>query len=277
MKKFILSFAAIAAASLMWSCSDSEDEPTTPPKEPEPETKDWHLIWYDDFNGESIDPEVWSRTDRGTPDWANTQSKDDRCYEMRNGAIVLKGIVNPDKTTDPADYLTGGIWTKGKKPLGPDGCIQVRARLANGATGAWPAIWMMPFAEDKGWPECGEIDIMERLNHEKRVYQTLHSDYTDTKGNKNPPCSVTPPLDVSDWHTYEVQIWQNSVRFAIDGKETLRYNRLPDVDAASQFPYYQEWYLIIDMQLGGSWVGPVNPAELPVEMEVDWVRYYRYY
>lgn len=44
--------------------------------------------------------------------------------------------------------------------------------------------------------------------------------------------------------------------------------------AEGQFPFYIPQYLLIDMQLGGQWVGDVDPADLPVEMEIDWVRYY---
>ena len=62
----------------------------------------------------------------------------------------------------------------------------------------------------------------------------------------------------------------------IDGKETLSYPRINN-GADGQYPYYTDWDLRIDMQLAGSWVGPVNTAELPTEMSVDWVRYYRYY
>jgi len=29
------------------------------------------------------------------------------------------------------------------------------------------------------------------------------------------------------------------------------------------------------MQLGGSWVGAVDSSDLPVEMEIDWVRFYQ--
>ena len=43
-----------------------------------------------------------------------------------------------------------------------------------------------------------------------------------------------------------------------------------------QFPFNIPQYLLIDMQLGGSWVGTVDPADLPVEMEVDWVRHYQW-
>ncbi len=51
----------------------------------------------------------------------------------------------------------------------------------------------------------------------------------------------------------------------------------PRIDYAidGQFPFDRPYYLLVDMQLGGNWVGSVDPSELPVEMEVDWVRYYK--
>ena len=48
-----------------------------------------------------------------------------------------------------------------------------------------------------------------------------------------------------------------------------------ETDEPGQFPFYCPYYLLIDMQLGGSWVGQVDPKDLPVEMWVDWVKYYR--
>lgn len=274
--------ALILGMLAMAACSDDKEEPAAPELPPVDKPK-WHLEWSDDFNGDRLDESAWSRTDRGTPDWQNTQSKDDRCYEMTGSSIKLKGIVNPDTSADPSPYLTGGIWSKGKKAFGPSEadaspvCIQVKARLDNGAAGAWPAIWMMPFAEDQGWPECGEIDIMERLNHDNAVYQTLHSHYSYTLGKKDPVNSILKRVAVSsDYHIYEVQLWPERVRFYIDGVESLTYPKV-NGGADDQFPYFKEWYLIIDMQLGGSWVGNVDPSQLPVEMEVDWVRCYRYY
>ena len=43
-----------------------------------------------------------------------------------------------------------------------------------------------------------------------------------------------------------------------------------------KFPFDIPQYLLIDMQLGGTWVGPVDSTDLPVEMEVDWVRHYQW-
>ncbi|MCM1292945.1 MAG: glycoside hydrolase family 16 protein [Bacteroides sp.] len=269
----LLSISVIGAAML--SCSDSDDNTLDTASGGNVSSAAWHLEWSDDFNGPALDETAWSMTDRGTPDWANTQSHDPRCFEFRDGALVLKGIYNNDLLADESLYLTGGIWSKNKQAFGP-GSIQVRARLPKGAQGAWPAIWMMPFSGNEGWPECGEIDIMERLNFDNSVYQSLHSNYIDNMGGTDPQRTVQPSLDPSQWHIYEVQIWENSVMFYIDHKLTLSYPKI-NGGADGQFPYYKQWYLIIDMQLGGSWVGAVESDDLPVEMEVDWVRYYKYY
>ena len=253
------------------ACSDSDNEPESTPSTSAPK---WNLVWQDDFNSPTLDESAWSRTDRGTPDWANTQSKDDRCYGWSDGCLLLKGIVNPDTESDPSPYLTGGIWSKQKMAFGPDAndqspvSIQVRAKTGAGAQGAWPAIWMMPFAEDKGWPQCGEVDIMERLNHEKQIYQTLHS----AAGS----FSHTSYIDPDKFHVFEVQLWPDEVKYYLDHQLTYSYKKEANADPETQFPYFKEWYLIIDMQLGGSWVGEVNPEQLPTEMAVDWVRYYRY-
>ena len=118
---------------------------------------------------------------------------------------------------------------------------------------------------------------MERLNYDRVVYQTLHTNYTYNMGIKDPMNSLTTAIDDFNlFHVFEVQIWENEVSFYIDHKKTFSY---PKVNGGinGQFPFYKEWYLIMDMQLGGSWVGSVDPSTLPVEMEIDWVKYYRYY
>ena len=71
---------------------------------------------------------------------------------------------------------------------------------------------------------------------------------------------------------FEVQLWPDRVDFYLDSTLTLSYPKVND-GADNQFPFFKEWYLIMDMQIGGSWVGPVNPRHLPCEMEVDWVKY----
>lgn len=71
-------------------------------------TPKWELVWEDNFDGAEPDTSVWSRIPRGKPDWQNTQSFDDRCYEMRNGLLILKGIVNDNTEADVwSGFLAG--------------------------------------------------------------------------------------------------------------------------------------------------------------------------
>ena len=171
---------------------------------------------------------------------------------------------------DTAPYLTGGVYTKGKK-LFTGGRVEVCARL-QAAKGAWPAIWMLP--EKAEWPKGGEIDIMERLNHDHIAYQTTHSYYTHILGIKdNPPHGGINKINPEEYNIYSVDIYPDSLVFAVNHRHTYTYPRI-DTDKEGQFPFYQPYYLLIDMQLGGSWVGAVDPKELPVEMWVDWVKYY---
>lgn len=279
-----LSFIAtiIASSLLVSACSkDNDEDPEQPddPKQEQPDdpTKSWVLEWSDDFDGPTLDENVWSRIPTPdniatAPDWMKNQSTDDRCYEFRDGVLALKGIVNPDTEYDSRAAICGGIWTTGKKAFEP-GRIAIRARLVNGAQGAWPAMWMMPFKATTSWPACGEIDILERLNHDKFIYQTIHSHYANTLGRTDPPKSKTVALDPAQWHTYELYIKKDRLIFRIDGTTTFEYLKVNN-GADGQYPFYTSWDLRLDMQLGGSWVGSVNTDQLPVEMEIDWVKYY---
>ncbi|MEG1749661.1 MAG: glycoside hydrolase family 16 protein, partial [Tannerellaceae bacterium] len=125
------------------------------------------------------------------------------------------------------------------------------------------------------WPKGGELDIMECLNYDSIAYQTVHSYYTYTLGIKtNPISGGIGSIRVNDYNVYAVELEPDKVSFFINDVLTLSYPRI-ETDKEGQFPFDQPFYLLIDMQLGGSWVGSVDPATLPVEMKVDWVRYYQ--
>ena len=234
---------------------------------------EWKLDWEDNFNSTELDTAVWGRCTRGNADWCNTLSDRDDLVGLRDGCLILRGIGNPDRSVDTVEYLTGGVWTKDRKAFEP-GRIEIRARL-HGARGAWPALWLLPYDHKRfPWPTGGEIDIMERLNYDNFAYQTVHSYYTYTLGQQNPPKGGTGRINPEEFNVYAVEIYPDSVVFDINGKHTLTYPRVA-TDKPGQFPYNIPMYLLMDMQLGGSWVGKVDPADLPVEMEIDWVRHYR--
>lgn len=236
-------------------------------------TDEWELVWEEDFNQPTLDQSTWTRIPRGQSDWNNYMSTNDACFELKDGNLILKGIRNPDLKADTATYLTGGVYTKGKRAF-YGGKLEIRAKLQAGK-GVWPAFWLMPFEECK-WPDGGEIDIMERLNHDTIAYQTIHSDYTFNQGFKdNPPHYSTAPIKPdSEYNVFGVELGKDSLVFSINGVRNFAYPRI-ETDKQGQYPFDKAFYLLIDMQIGGSWVGWVDPADIPVEMEIDWVRYYK--
>lgn len=227
--------------------------------------------WEDNFNETSFNQKYWTKIPRGTADWDRHMSNDPALYDMRDGKLILKGTVNNDRTSDTARFITGGLYTKDKIFFGL-GRWEIRAKL-NGTTGAWPAFWLLPQGE--AWPGGGEIDIMERLNFDSIAYQTVHSHYTHVLGQKtNPKQGGTGTINPNGFNTYAVELYADSLVFFINNKKTFTYPRI-ETDKPGQFPFNKnKYYLLIDMQLGGSWVGAVKPEELPVEMEIDWVRFY---
>jgi len=230
------------------------------------------LSWEEDFNQQqSFDTSRWTKIPRGNADWNRYMSNFDSCYTLRNGKLILRGIKNNSLPDDTAQYLTGGIYTKDKASFG-FGRLEIRAKL-NGAKGAWPAIWML--AQNAKWPDGGEIDIMERLNFDTIAYQTIHTYYTYTlKIKDHPKPGATGSIRPNDFNTYAVEKYRDSLVFFINNKRTFCYPRI-QTDKEGQFPFdKQQHYLLIDMQLGGSWVGLIEPNNLPVEMEIDWVRFY---
>lgn len=232
----------------------------------------WELAWADEFGKKGLDTTKWARCERGGADWCRTMSDDPRLLTLKDGILNLRGIAN-DKKNDPVPYLTAGI-TSRKKFSFKYGKVLIRARFKS-AQGAWPALWMLG-AEGK-WPACGEIDLMEHLNFDKKVHQTVHSEYTRKIDKTNTPkSSNTAAINRDDWNTYGCEWDADKIVFTVNGKSTHTYPRMP-AKGKAQWPFDQPFYFILSMQIGGSWVnasGPTNPAHYPAGMEIDWVRVY---
>lgn len=248
----------------------------------------WKLVFSDDFDGDTLDPAKWSRIDyvswSSVSDWRRYQSRDEELVTMNgDGTVSLWGkygdyTSQSDQTGAHDTYACGGIFTD-KTFTFQYGYVEVRARF-DCVAGAWPAIWMLP---TKGpWPQTGEIDIMEHLNYQGIVHQTLH--YNDASGNHTSTGTTNASgastayfdslADKAAFHTYGVEWTPEAVVFYMDGTPTL--SARADTNNPN-WPFNMEdnpYYLLLDMQLGGNWVGDIGNIGDGVAMTVDYVHVY---
>ena len=236
------------------------------------EREGWELVWHDEFDGRTLS-DAWTRIPRfpNPPEWNKFMSKHDRLYKVKGGVLTLYGLVNDFLPEDTAHVLTGGVYSQGKVYF-QRGRIDIRLKMDD-ASGAWPAAWLLP---DGQWPFGGEIDIMERLNDDDYAHQTIHSTVTeyDKEKRKTQDWHATAPIKKGDWNVYSVELYEDSVSFLINDKLTFTYRKEPQ-HGPEQFPYDHPMYHLLDMQLGGYWVGQVKPEELPYRYQIDYVRFYK--
>lgn len=267
MKKIQYLIYILFCVLVLNSCSSSNISKTN--------NSGWKLVWKDDFSkANHLDESKWNVVQRKRFDWANYMSNDKDVIHIKKGKLHLRGIKNPDRKKDTVKYITGGLDSKGKFNF-KYGKIEIRAKLEN-AQGAWPAIWMLPNGAKYGkYPRNGEIDLMERLNSDEKIYQTVHSYYTlELKEKTNPKSGVIIPAKPTQYNVYGLEWFPDKLVYTLNGKETFTYPKLDNVDK-SQWPFDQPFYLILSMQLEGTWVGKADPKDLPVQMIIDWVKVYK--
>ncbi len=261
MKKSITLFFLLLSFSILSYAQNVDDKFT--------------LIFEENFDYEGEpNSQYWSYSERWHPDWARYLTKNNpETVLVTDGILRLRTIKNTDRSKDNVPYLTGGIETVNKVDF-LYGKVEVRAKLPMGQ-GSWPAIWLMPtVATYGGWPDSGEIDIMEHLNHDRIIYQTIHSKYKYDTGENT---GTTTGFDVNKFNVFGVEWFPDRIDFFVNGNKTHTYSRrVPDVKW--QWPFDHKYYLILNSSCGGddkqTWAGRIEESDLPFTMEVDWVKIY---
>ncbi len=226
------------------------------------------VLFEDNFDQEDtkVDYDKWTYCYPGS-NWAQYMNPSiDQVY-VKDGKLILKAERSGDT------YKAGGV-TSQNKFWCRNARVEVSAKMSEMAQGGWQAIWMMPQnAIYPGWPGGGEIDIMEHLNHDEFIHQTVHSHYIDNLGHHDPADKKTPEFNSARFNTYGVDLTDEALIFHINGRETFRYPNLYLADEAEkkQWPFSGDYYIILNFALGG-WAGNIIDEELPVVMEIDWVK-----
>lgn len=269
--------------------------------------KGWRPVWSDEFNGHQIRDRKWSYE----VNCAGGGNNEQQCYtdraensyvEAGKLHIVAKeesfsgpGTFDDDPSYDPADtsktlpYTSARLRTKNKFDF-KYGRVEVRAKVAGGQ-GMWPAIWMLPTDNVYGgWPQSGEIDIMEAVNlgvWPNEVHGTLHYGLQWPQWENHGQTLETDFNPADDFHVYAIEWEADEIRWYVDGQHYQTqtsegwYNYIWKGQrkgfrvANPKAPFDQDFHLILNLAAGGDWPGTPDTNWLEDrEMLVDYVRVY---
>ncbi|MEH6418152.1 carbohydrate-binding protein [Pseudomonas sp. CGJS7] len=229
--------------------------------------QNWQLVWSDEFDG-SIGPDWVFETGNGSGGWGNNELQ---YYRRENAGIENNALAITARREDFGGfrYTSTRMKTQGVRTF-KYGKIEARMKLPS-FMGAWPAFWMLGANMPQvGWPDSGEIDVMEHVNNEDRSYGTIH--WRDHNGNYAQYGGNTA-LNVADWHTYSVEWDANAIRWFVDGNKFHEANIQNGVNGTEEF--HRDFFLLLNFAIGGNWPGfNIDESRLPAKMLVDYVRVY---
>ncbi|HAL15738.1 MAG TPA: hydrolase [Anaerolineaceae bacterium] len=250
----------------------------------------WKLIWNDEFDapaGSPPDPAKWT-FDLGGEGWGNQEweyytDQPENAATDGAGSLVIRAIeVAEDDTRSlncwygPCKYTSARILTRERFDF-TYGRVEARLKLPYG-NGIWPAFWMLGSdIAAVGWPNCGEIDIMENIGREPdKVYGTVHGPgYSGANGISHSYALPVGQAFKDDFHVFALEWDAVEIRWYMDDE---LYGVLPKERFSESRPWVFDhpFFLILNVAVGGAWPGyPDETSTFPQEMLVDYVRVYQ--
>jgi beta-glucanase (GH16 family) len=226
------------------------------------------LFWAEEFNTDGApNPAIWGY-DLGGGGWGNNELE---YYTNRPENVIVQGGILKIKAIKEAyqgsNYTSARMLSKDKFVF-KYGKVEARAKLPAGA-GTWPAIWMLGSnISTVPWPACGEIDIMEHVGvTQNKIYGTLH--YPGRSGGNADGGYTFITNATTEFHIYTLDWSPSSIKIYADNQ---LYHTVAN---SNSIPFNQDFFLILNVAMGGNFGGAVDPAITNATMEVDYVRVYK--
>ena len=167
------------------------------------------------------------------------------------------------------------------------GKVEASIKLPKTANGLWPAFWMMG-DNDRQWPACGEIDIME-MGEKAGIANNTTETYINTAIHYGPNVegheqvfqtkTMEKSLQDGNYHVYSLEWNENELIVKVDDILIKTFNIGPD---SGRFEYFNDkFYLLLNLAVGGDFPGITDPAQITAlkdgekaQMFIDWVKIY---
>lgn len=229
-------------------------------------------VWSDEFNSPGLpDSTKWDfLNQKGYNDEREYYTrKESKNAWIQDTTLIIELRKEPYLT---ANYTSAmlvskykGDWLYGK--------FEIRAKVPGGS-GSWPAIWMMPTDDAYGgWPNSGEMDIMEYIGvNPNNLYFTTH--YRGITGTHSQSGTYTSAISqpYNKFITFTLVWTPTKLEWYADNK--LYHSYAKTADDPKIWPYNKMFYMILNLAYGG-WGGALDDTKLPKKFYVDYVRVYQ--
>lgn len=235
------------------------------------------LVWNDEFDGTTLGADWTPEIGTGSNGWGNNELQYYRAENtsVQNGYLTIEAR---NEAYGGRNYTSSRLVTSGKQSF-QYGRIDIRAKLPKGK-GIWPALWMLgKNFNEVGWPQCGEIDIMEMIGggvgKDDTVYGTLHWDHSGAYActcNQNNNYTLTTGIFNDKFHVFSIIWTSTSIKWYVD--DVLF--KTVDISPAGLSEFRSEFFFIFNVAVGGNWPGsPDGSTVFPQQMIVDYVRVFQ--
>jgi beta-glucanase (GH16 family) len=235
---------------------------------------------FESFDGPQLDTSLWSYDigdgcDRNLCGWGNNEQQ---FYRSENVSLRDGNLVITAKQDENMEHITSGKIVTSGKFAQKFGRFEARIKVPAGL-GLWPAFWLMPNDPQLRWPLEGEIDILERPGRSKDDLRTvIGAAHFGKKWPNNTHFAqflILPKHWHDAYHVYAVDWTADQIVWTVDGREFARLSR---EDAKPyDWPFdNKEFYIILNLAVGGTLGGEVHLDSMPAEMLVDYVKVSRF-
>lgn len=244
----------------------------------------WEVTWIDKFDGTGVNWDNWTaQTEANFNNEIQCYTDDETTgtgnYEVSDGTLKItarrQNIACPGRNNQNLEWSSGRLNSKDKSEF-LYGRIETRLRFNELKGGTWPAFWMLenriaeqPFKGDNdnvNWPNegAGEIDVWEWYSNNGDRYITNFFNANNCGAEKRIPYQGGAP-DVMDFHTYGIEWDADSIEFFMNDQVVAQYD-------LSNCPQYEEpMFVLLNVAIGGTLGGVVDPLLNTATLEVDYV------
>ena len=237
------------------------------------------LTWSDEFNYTGLpDANKWSY-DVGGHGFGNHELQYYTNARLENARVEDSVLV----ITARHENMNGNAFTSARlisKSVG-DFCygrFEVRAILPFGV-GTWPAIWMLPDVWNYGtggWPDNGEIDIMEHVGYNHGVIVgSIHTKAYNHKIGTQKSGTVRYNDCTVNFHVYAIEWDSAKIDFFVDANKYFSFKN--EGTGYAVWPFDKAFHYILNIAVGGDWGGAqgVDSTIFPQKMIIDYARMYK--